>query len=98
IPNVRGEGRGDEVVVVYNTRVPESKGVAEHYAEVRQVPPAQVLGFDLPGIETISRTDYRDRLEKPLAKALRDKKLLRWGPGTITTTNGATQRVESKVI
>ncbi len=40
-------GQGDEVVVIYNTRVPESKEVAEHYAGLRHVPADQVFGFDL---------------------------------------------------
>jgi len=29
---------GDEVVVIYNSRLPESKAVAEYYARARQVP------------------------------------------------------------
>src|SRR5580693_7344507 len=61
-----GAGPGDEVVVIYNTRVPESKGVAEHYAEMRQVPKEQVLGFDLPDSESMSREEFRDQLQKPL--------------------------------
>ena len=47
---------GDEVVVIYNTRVPESKIVAEHYAEARQVPRKRVFGHELPEREDISRT------------------------------------------
>ena len=35
---VAGAAGGDEVVVVYNSRVPASKAVAEHYAAARQVP------------------------------------------------------------
>jgi uncharacterized protein (TIGR03790 family) len=97
VPVAHGQGRGDEVVVIYNTRVPESKDVAEHYAERRQVPSGQVLGFDLSAIETISRMEYRDRLEKPLAKTLRDKNLLTFGSQTVLTTNGGTRRVEGKV-
>ena len=38
---------GDEVVVIYNSRVPESKQVAEHYAALRQVPANQIFGFAL---------------------------------------------------
>ena len=56
---------GDEVVVVYNTRVPESRDVAEHYAAVRHVPAEQVLGLDLPEAEAMSR----DRVPGPAAKA-----------------------------
>src|SRR6266850_2866646 len=36
-----GTNEGDEVVIVYNSRVPESKGVAEYYAQKRMVPSSQ---------------------------------------------------------
>ena len=39
---------GDEVVVIYNSRLAGSKVVAEHYARMRQVPEAQIYGLDLP--------------------------------------------------
>src|SRR5688572_13318760 len=46
---------GDEVIVVYNSRLPESKQVAEHYAARRQVPGHQVVGLELPVTETMTR-------------------------------------------
>ncbi|HMJ92037.1 MAG TPA: TIGR03790 family protein [Candidatus Acidoferrum sp.] len=67
---------GESVVVVYNTRVPESKGVAEHYANIRHVPSNQVFGLDLPITEAISRAEYRSQLEQPLLAKLIDGKLL----------------------
>jgi uncharacterized protein (TIGR03790 family) len=86
-------GPGDEVIVIYNTRVPESKDVAEHYAERRQVPASQVFGFDLSTNEGMSRTEYRDSLEKPLAKMLEEKKLWHIGSEIIHTTNGTPGKV-----
>src|SRR5205823_6184969 len=68
-------GRGDEVVVIYNSRVPESRELAFYYAQRREVPSNQVFGFDLPTTEMISRTDFRDQLQKPLSKALEKQKL-----------------------
>jgi uncharacterized protein (TIGR03790 family) len=85
---LRAAGPGEEVIVVYNTRVPESKGVAEHYAERRQVPAGQIFGFALSTNESMSRAEYRDSLEKPLAKALEDKKLWHVGSEVIHGTNG----------
>src|SRR4051812_30982568 len=76
---VSGEGRGDEVVVVYNSSMPESKSVADHYAQVRHVPAGQVLGLDLPTVEAISREEYHRRLEEPLAHALETRQLFRYG-------------------
>lgn len=89
---------GDEVVVIYNTRVPASKPLAEYYAEQRQVPTKQIFGFDLPTGEEISRAEYRDALEKPLAKKLESGKLWRIGTGEMAGTNGKPVRVENKVI
>jgi sulfate adenylyltransferase subunit 1 (EFTu-like GTPase family) len=66
---------GDEVVVVYNTRVSESKDIAQHYAELRRVPAGQVLGLSLSTNEEISRVEFRDSLQKPLAKELEKKRL-----------------------
>src|SRR5215831_19368511 len=43
--------RGTEVVVVYNSHLPESKALAEYYAQKRGVPPNQVLGFGLRPVE-----------------------------------------------
>jgi uncharacterized protein (TIGR03790 family) len=61
---------GSTVVVVYNRAMPESKQVAEHYASRRNVPAAQVFGFDLPKTEAISRAEYLKNLEAPLREAL----------------------------
>src|SRR5271165_214530 len=73
-------GRGDEVVVVYNSKLAESKEVADHYAAARGVPAAQVMGFALPTIEAISRPEYTEHLEKPLLAALKKKSLFVTGP------------------
>ena len=86
---LHAQNPGDEVVVIYNTRVPESKDVAEHYAELRRVPSAQVLGFDLTANETMSRADYRARLQAPLIKALESKTLLHFGETTQSTDSGS---------
>lgn len=73
---------GVEVVVIYNSQLPDSKKVAEHYADRRQVPRSQVFGFDLPTSEAISRKDYLEKLEQPLVKKLEQEKLFVFGPAT----------------
>jgi uncharacterized protein (TIGR03790 family) len=90
-------GQGDEVVVVFNTRVPESRDVAEHYAAMRNVPESQVLGFDLPDGEDISRRDFRELLQKPLTKALEDKGLFKFTVEVIPETNSSPRRVDRKL-
>src|SRR5688572_1838958 len=66
---------GREVVVVYNSEMPESKQVAEHYALKRKVPDAQIFGLPLPISEAMSRVDYIDKLQKPLLEKLEAGKL-----------------------
>ncbi len=41
--------------------------VANHYAEMRQVPANQIFGLALTTNEIITRADFRDFLQKPLA-------------------------------
>jgi uncharacterized protein (TIGR03790 family) len=89
---------GEEVVLIYNTSVPESKMVAEHYAKVRQVPAKQIYGFKLPLTEEISRAEFRDSLQLPLAKKLEKDGLWTFGSVTIPATNGQPKRVVQQVI
>ncbi len=63
---------GSSVVVVYNSRVPASKAVAEHYAKARSVPAAQVIGFNLTEGEGMSRSEFRYELQEPLFKKFRE--------------------------
>ncbi|HEX3798654.1 MAG TPA: TIGR03790 family protein [Verrucomicrobiae bacterium] len=91
-------GQGDQVVVIYNTRVPESRDVAEHYAAMRHVPGWQVFGMDLPERETISRAEFQDMLQKPLEKKLEARNFMRFGSITIPATNGQPRKVVRAVI
>src|SRR3954470_266681 len=70
---------GSAVVVIYNSKMRESKLVAEHYAQKRNVPATQVLGFALPETEVITRADYLEKLERPLLKELESRGLFELG-------------------
>ncbi|MGE3313242.1 MAG: TIGR03790 family protein [Limisphaerales bacterium] len=72
-----GDDRGRSVVVIYNTSFKGSKSVAEHYAKQRNVPDSQVIGFKLPTSESIPRSVYESKLERPLVEALIERKLIR---------------------
>ena len=61
---------GGEVVVIYNSRLPESKAVAGYYAKMRQVPESQIYGFALTTNEEVSRPEFHDSLQIPLARRL----------------------------
>lgn len=90
-------GAGDEVAVVYNSSVPESKDIARHYAQERRVPSAQVFGFAMPSREEISRADYRDTIQKPLALALANHDLLRFDSRTVPGSNGVPEHLAQYV-
>ena len=93
-----GFAGGDEVVLIYNSRVPESKAIATYYAGKRHVPKEQIFGFEMTTAEEISRAEFRDALQKPLAKKLEANKL--WRIGTLETrgTNGEPVRLEGRVV
>ena len=89
---------GDEVVVIYNSRVPASKVVAEHYAAARQVPAKQVLGFALTTNEIITRADFTDFLQKPLAEKLAATGLWKFGNAEIPATGNQPAHTEDRVV
>lgn len=89
---------GDEVVVIYNTRVPQSKAVATYYAKLRHVPAKQVYGFSLTPDEVMSRDEFRDELQLRLARKLESDHLWKFGTATIHSTNGEPDRVEHCVV
>jgi len=89
---------GDEVVVIYNSRVPESKAVAEHYAQVRAVPKNQIYGFALTQNEEMSRAEFRDSLQLPLAKKLEDDGLWTFAKTTYPATNGQPEHMVDHVV
>jgi uncharacterized protein (TIGR03790 family) len=63
-----------DVVVVFNTKVPASREVADHYLAKRNVPKDNLVGLDLPADENISRADYDSKLAGPLREALKGRK------------------------
>ncbi|MEO6035980.1 MAG: TIGR03790 family protein, partial [Verrucomicrobiota bacterium] len=81
---------GSSAVVVYNSRLPESKEVALHYALRRQVPSNQVVGLDLPTSEAMTRSEFRNNLEKPLLKFLEDKAIFVYRASFLKETNKET--------
>lgn len=73
--SLRAAESGGDVLVIYNSRMEESKAVATYYAKARQVPADQVLGFDLPTTDTMTREDYIKLLQHPLTEKLVSQKL-----------------------
>ncbi len=94
---LRGADSGDDVIVVYNSRVPESKSIADYYARRRNVPGDHVFGFGLTPSQDISRAEFQDSFQRPLARMLEQKKLWRLGPEIMAATNGQPAQVKWRV-
>jgi len=52
----------EDLIVVYNRRVPESREVAEYYAQKRRVPAANLVGVEVSPGESMSRQEYDQEL------------------------------------
>jgi uncharacterized protein (TIGR03790 family) len=89
---------GDEVLVIYNSKLPESKALAMYYARKRDVPKEQVLGLALTENETMSRAEFRNDLQRPLLKELEAQKLWQLGRGDLPSTNNTRVNVFRKVV
>ncbi|MDX1952815.1 MAG: TIGR03790 family protein [Verrucomicrobiota bacterium] len=87
---------GKSVVVLYNSEMPESRQIAEYYAEKRKVPANQVYGFSLPTGEIISRREYEKGIAEPLLKKLKEQNLWTFKPDT--RTNSAGKKVKVSVV
>jgi len=61
-------------LVLFNTNDPDSVDLARYYASKRHIPADQVLGFNLPASEEITRADFNRTLANPLRKKMVEKK------------------------
>ena len=89
---------GDEVVILYNSRMPASKAVAEYYAAARQVPANQMFGFAVTTNEIITRADFTDFLQKPLAADLEGAGLWKFGDAEIPAMPDQPAHTEKRVV
>lgn len=79
---LHAEGLEERVVILANSREPESVRLAEFYAEKRAVPPANIIALPLPEAETITWREFIDQVWQPL-----QDELLRRGWIEGTTSN-----------
>lgn len=83
---VLGADAGNSVVVVFNKNLPESKKLAEYYAQKRSVPAKRLFGVSVSATsEEMSREDFRDKLQKPLFDWLVKEKLFTLSKGKSST-------------
>ncbi len=66
----RGSGLADRVVIVANSDAPDSVAIARHYAQVRGVPPGNVIALPMPVTETITWRQFVAKVWQPLEDEL----------------------------
>lgn len=71
--NAQVAGVEKSVVVVFNSAMPESKSVADHYASMRNIPGEHLIGLALSTEETISRKAFTETLHDPLFQIFKDR-------------------------
>lgn len=74
---------GASVIVVYNSNVKDSEGVARHYAARRIVPKANLIGLALPDTEEITREQFATSLQQPLLAELDKRGLMKYVGGRV---------------
>src|SRR4051812_10566119 len=68
------DNRAARVVLLANSDDPDSARIAQHYAEIRGVPPANIISLPMPLGETISWREFILTIWQPLLdRLLRDK-------------------------
>lgn len=72
---------GRQVVVVYNSRSPRSREVAEFYARNRGVPAEQLIGLDCATEDLVTRSAFETQIQTPLRRALAERKLAQFDAG-----------------
>lgn len=65
------ELKPEHVVVVYNEDSPDGRFLAEAYADLRQIPPGNLVALQCATNEAITRDDYEKTIRKPLREVAR---------------------------
>ncbi|MGL4422057.1 MAG: TIGR03790 family protein [Gemmataceae bacterium] len=63
-----------QIIIIYNSTVPDSRSVAEHYQSRRKVPAENLIGLKLPDKAELSRVEYDALLAGPLREKLAGRK------------------------
>lgn len=79
------------LLVVFNSREPESQALARHYARLRAIPEQRVIGLPTSSLETISRTEFNQTLRQPLLALLEKNGWMPRSPRTIQFPSGVSE-------
>lgn len=54
------------VLVVYNTSDPDSRAIADYYAERRRIPESNMVGVDCTTSEDVTESEFHSKIERPI--------------------------------
>lgn len=74
----RSAAEGDSVLVIYNSNMPESRALAEFYAEKRSVPEKHLIGVDAPERLTIDRAGYIENIHNSILRTIKERSLMQF--------------------
>jgi uncharacterized protein (TIGR03790 family) len=73
----------EDLIVVFNTNVPESREVAEYYAQKRRVPKDNLVGVTVNPKESMSRQEYEEKLVPVLRRKVVELRRLHRKPALV---------------
>ncbi|MBL9175001.1 MAG: TIGR03790 family protein [Verrucomicrobiales bacterium] len=88
---VRGDD-ASQVAILFNTRSPRSREVAEFYGRSRGVPADQWIGLECSSETTLTRTAYETEIQTPLRRILAERGLAKFDPATPALMTGTKLR------
>lgn len=77
------EDRAQQVVVVYNERDPESRPLAEYYAQHRGISTNRLCAIHVRPAETITRQEFNNDVREPILRFLMSNGLLSQQPSIV---------------
>jgi uncharacterized protein (TIGR03790 family) len=73
----------EDLIVVFNLNIPESRQVAIYYAQKRQIPLKNLVGVKVSRGEDMSRTEYEQQLLPPLRQKVAELRRIHKNPAIV---------------
>jgi uncharacterized protein (TIGR03790 family) len=73
----------EDLIVVFNINVPESRQVAEYYAQKRHIPKDNLVGVKVSRVEDMTRQEYEQQLLPPVQHKVVELRLGRLNPAIL---------------
>lgn len=92
-----GVPESEQVVVLYNKRVQESRSVAAYYAERRGISSDRLIGLNCSEPTKITRDQFRTEIVEPLRRQLQERGLARFSKQVLPATGNQPGRVRERL-